>query len=647
MASVTSLDADMRNLRMSRYTPQAANEARSWIESALNIQLPTGNLLEDLKDGVILCQLANLAIQPQHPPIKFKKSAMPFIQMENISHFLKACEMAPLNLPAHDRFLTVDLFEAKDAAQVLQCLGAFSRQANRINPTKFTSTIGPKKAGPTVPMTPPVTSSITGSSTGAAPAQVSSPTTSSWSKRAEEGSTAPAWNIHQYGYMGGASQGNQGITFGGRRQITSQAPEVPSLAEKEKTRREKELEASRRDQQDAEDREHRRLAAAKDEENARLEEARKWEEETARHREEERTRIEQQKRQWEEEERIWKADEEAKQRESATAQSQTDGSHSILRGQTMSQYRAEQASRVTESPEQKRVRELEKELAEARERERQYQAEREERMRKEAGESTHSVAPQATPTLSQSDANWAGDERDSLRKQRQNNQDTTPSKPPPFGSPRPLPTKPEPAPEPSFAEPPAPTPAEVSEVPPSVPARNPNPPFASTGTPTGTPNRSIFGRPRPVPNAPDNAPSAEASIPNRTDQFLDGNAAPTFTAPRISSSNEAGDTSLEQARDRDTRLASQEKTKAGAWASKSLLEREMERERERQREWESHQQAQKDVSRDTTQGTGQGQTWDVNQYGYLGGDNMNRGSGVGSGINIGGRRQIIGPRPKP
>jgi hypothetical protein len=53
------------------------------------------------------------------------------------------------------------------------------------------------------------------------------------------------------------------------------------------------------------------------------------------------------------------------------------------------------------------------------------------------------------------------------------------------------------------------------------------------------------------------------------------------------------------------------------------------------------------VPRDTTQGTGQGQSWDVNQYGYLGGDNMNRGSGVGSGINIGGRRQIIGPRPKP
>jgi hypothetical protein len=637
----------MRNLRTSRYTPQAANEARSWIESTLNIQLPTGNLQEDLKDGVVLCQLANLAIQPQHAPIKFKKSSMPFIQMENISHFLRACEMAPLNLPAHDRFLTVDLFEAKDAAQVLQCLGAFSRQANRINPAKFPSTIGPKKAGPTVPTTPPMAFTITGSSTGAAPAPVSSPPTSSWSKRAEEGSTAPAWNIHQYGYMGGASQGNQGITFGGRRQVTSQAPEVPSLAEKEKLRREKELEASRREQQEAEDRENRRLAAAKEEETARFEEARKWEEETARQREEERTRIEQQKRQWEEEERTWKADEEARQRESAKSKSQSDGSNSILRSQTMSQYRAEQASRVTESPEQRRVRELEKELAEARERERQYQAEREERMRKEASESNHPAAPQAAVAQSQSEANWAGDERESLRQQRQNNQDITPSKPPPFGSTRPLPAKPQPALQPSATEPPAPKPAEVSATPPSVPARNPDLSFASSSTPTSTPNRPIFGRPRPVPTAPETASSAQPSRPNRTEQFLDVNAAPAPTPPRISSSNEAGDTSLEQAHDRDARLASQEKTKAGAWASKSLLEREMERERERQREWESHQQAQKEVPRDTTQGTGQGQSWDVNQYGYLGGDNMNRGSGVGSGINIGGRRQIIGPRPKP
>ena len=91
------------------------------------------------------------------------------------------------------------------------------------------------------------------------------------------------------------------------------------------------------------------------------------------------------------------------------------------------------------------------------------------------------------------------------------------------------------------------------------------------------------------------------------------------------------------------RAASQKKTKAGGWASKSLLEREMERERERQQEWEESQKSTRSLKRNETEGTGEGQSWDVNQYGYMGGDNQNRGA---SGIGFGGRRQIIGPRPQ-
>jgi hypothetical protein len=103
----------------------------------------------------------------------------------------------------------------------------------------------------------------------------------------------------------------------------------------------------------------------------------------------------------------------------------------------------------------------------------------------------------------------------------------------------------------------------------------------------------------------------------------------------------------EEQNDRDRRMASQQTTKAGGWASKSLLEREMERERERQREWEANQQATKEVAKDSSQGSGAGQSWDVHQYGYMGGDSQNRGSSSGSGIGFGGRRQIIGPRPPP
>jgi len=65
MASVTSLDKDMRKLRLGRYTPQAANEVRSFIEDSLGARLAAGDLLDALKDGVALCQYEH--VFPLHP----------------------------------------------------------------------------------------------------------------------------------------------------------------------------------------------------------------------------------------------------------------------------------------------------------------------------------------------------------------------------------------------------------------------------------------------------------------------------------------------------------------------------------------------------------------------------------------------------
>ncbi len=56
MATVSSLDGDLRKLRLDKYTPAAANEARSWVESILGGRLPPGDLLESLRDGVVLCR---------------------------------------------------------------------------------------------------------------------------------------------------------------------------------------------------------------------------------------------------------------------------------------------------------------------------------------------------------------------------------------------------------------------------------------------------------------------------------------------------------------------------------------------------------------------------------------------------------------
>lgn len=56
MASVSSLDKDLRKLRLDKYTPAAANEVKAWIEGTLGERLPPGDLLDSLKDGVALCR---------------------------------------------------------------------------------------------------------------------------------------------------------------------------------------------------------------------------------------------------------------------------------------------------------------------------------------------------------------------------------------------------------------------------------------------------------------------------------------------------------------------------------------------------------------------------------------------------------------
>ncbi|KKY14377.1 putative calponin domain-containing [Diplodia seriata] len=551
MASVSSLDQDMRRLRMQKAKdPAAVNETTQWIEETLGQKLPPGDLMDALKDGTILCQLANLAIPP--PGIKFKKSAMPFMQMENISHFLKACEKQPIGLHAHDRFLTVDLFEKKDPAQVLQCLASFSRIAHSLDPAKFPTCIGPKKSnGSLSPGLPGRDRGLSNASTGSGsanrppPLRALSPAgtggsnsssgakspgpVSSWSKRNDERVTSPAWNIAQYGYMGGANAGNQGVVYGARRQITTAAPHVPSYAEKERKRKEQEAEAERKRIQAEEADAQQRAAREAEEHRAQAEEERRWEEETRKQRDQEKLKVEQQKREWEEQERKWKADEEARLRAEREAEEQLEketqhtraNSDARLRGQFLSQYQAEQAFKPRSrqvsrndpelEAERQRVAELERQLAEAKERERQYQREREERI--------HGSRP---------------------------------------GS-----------------------------------ARPPSPPESNRHT----------------------------------------------AASEIGFSSAA-----ERSAEDERRAASQQKTKAGGWASKSLLEREMERERQRQKEWEEGQQRVKQTPRDASAGSNPGQSWDVNQYGFTGGDSQNR---VGSGIAFGGRRPIIGPRPRP
>lgn len=651
MASVTSLDKDLRNMRLSKYTPQAANEVRDWIEEVLRQRLPSGDLLDALKDGVALCRysllislcsfqnkdslfdrLVNLAVSPG---VKFKESPMPFVQMENISHFLRACQMAPLSLPPHDVFLTVDLYERKDPAQVLQCIAAFSRRANAIQPSKFPRPIGGVK-GKGGLMSPQGTGSNFGASTrsrgisnvsqtssatfdpvnrnntsgrvsphktGQSPASPP-PTLSSWSKKSDEGTTAPAWNIHQYGYMGGASQGNQGVAFGARRQITAPSPAVPSLAEKEKRRREAELEEERQRQEEE-------LRRQQEEQRVREEEERRWAEETARLREKERQDIENEKKRWAEEQRKWEEEEQRRLGEEKEAAERLEqerarkraSSDARLNGQFLSQYQATQQT-GEESAESQRIKQLERELELAREREQRYEQERLDLKAKEAARKARSRSrSRPRPVQPSYDFTSQEEERKLLRSDWNQQQKNI-----------------------------APV-LEQEETPPALPSRPlPNPVEAA----------SPPSRPLPDPSR------YSGSRDSRVDRFLASNPAPVQSRPVAHRPQDYSTTSEVDA-ENDRRIAAQQKTKAGGWASKSLLEREMERERDRQREWEESQKQTADAAKrgvGTGTGTAPGQgAWDVHQYGYMGGDSQNRG-GTGLGVS-GARRQIIGPRPPP
>jgi transgelin len=622
-------------------------------------------------------RLVNLAVPNT---LRFKtRAVMPFVQMENIAMFLNACSSPPFNLQSHDTFLTVDLYESKDPAQVLQCLGAFSRAAHRINPSRFPEPIGGKSRGlspqrtgtPTVgggsygnrgrgvsnasntssaynPGSRPVlTPTKTGDSNSGrwSPTKPTSPGVSSWSKKSDEGATAPAWNIAQYGYMGGASQGNLGVSFGGRRQITSAGPHVPNMAEKEKKRKEEE---ERLRIQAEEDERRRQEDQEAEEERARIAEEQKWAEETRKLRERERQKAEEEKRKWEEEERAWRLEEERRQREEQEAEAKLQeerkrargNSDARLRGQFLSQYQAEngvsRGNSSNDGSESNRIKELERELELAREREAEYERERQAKIKQRSRQNiedhdlsvrvkeesakvrSRSRSRPRAPSRKNSDEVWREDEREYLRKQYNAHHSSEPnpsrtSQPQPSKSPRPLP--------------------------------DPAPPVRLVKNNTGP-----SSRPLPDPNNYSASPQSQVPSQTRTDRYLSSNPPPQQAQARTTYSNEIGgfDSAAERDAEDRRRMVSQQKTKAGGWASKSLLEREMELERQRQKEWE---ESQKEIKAKVPRGDGVvgigggiGGKWDVNQWtGYTGGDGQNRGSqGIGSG-----RRQIVGPRPPP
>jgi len=98
-------------------------DLRHWIEGMTGEKFSSPAFGKALKNGIILCKLAN-AIRPGIVQ-KIQTSAMPFVQMENINAFLQAEKV--LGVPTADLFMTVDLFEEKNIGQVIRSLATLRR----------------------------------------------------------------------------------------------------------------------------------------------------------------------------------------------------------------------------------------------------------------------------------------------------------------------------------------------------------------------------------------------------------------------------------------------------------------------------------------------------------------------------------------
>ncbi|KAJ3323522.1 Transgelin-3 [Boothiomyces sp. JEL0866] len=103
------------------------NEAREWIENVIGESIDE-DFATALNDGIILCKLSN-ALLTDSTPIKFAKSSLPFKKMDNISKFLET--LPSLGLSSFETFQTVDLFEKKNMNQVIDCIFAISRNAEK------------------------------------------------------------------------------------------------------------------------------------------------------------------------------------------------------------------------------------------------------------------------------------------------------------------------------------------------------------------------------------------------------------------------------------------------------------------------------------------------------------------------------------
>jgi len=167
------LDQDLA-VKLGAVGADLEGDIRRWIETMSGEKFSQPSFGKSLKNGILLCKLAN-GIRPGIVP-RIQTASAPFVQMENINAFLNAEKV--LGVPTADLFMTVDLYEEKNIGQVIRSLATLKRITGATSPAAG----GPKGLSPspqparklssgTPAAKPPAPSSVSSSSSSSATAK--------------------------------------------------------------------------------------------------------------------------------------------------------------------------------------------------------------------------------------------------------------------------------------------------------------------------------------------------------------------------------------------------------------------------------------------------------------------------------------------
>jgi len=126
------MDAELAQKQQQKLATMGGLESEvvNWVQSKTGSQKGGQSLAAWLKDGKVLCALAN-SLQAGVVS-RIEQSSAPFKQRENVANFLQAARK--IGVRDGDCFETADLFDEKDMGGVIQCLDALKRATSAGGP---------------------------------------------------------------------------------------------------------------------------------------------------------------------------------------------------------------------------------------------------------------------------------------------------------------------------------------------------------------------------------------------------------------------------------------------------------------------------------------------------------------------------------